>query len=31
MRWVARDELATLQFPPADAALIELLEKSGST
>ena len=25
MRWVARDELATLGFPPADEALIALL------
>ena len=25
MRWVARDELATLDFPPADAELIEIL------
>ena len=29
MQWVAREELASLQFPPADAELIELLEKSG--
>jgi hypothetical protein len=25
MRWVARSELATLQLPPADDALIALL------
>ena len=25
MRWVRRDELATLEFPPADAELIRLL------
>jgi 8-oxo-dGTP diphosphatase len=25
MRWVARDELATLSFPPADAELVRLL------
>ena len=25
MRWVAREELATLEFPPADAELIRLL------
>ncbi len=25
MRWVARDALETLEFPPADAALIRLL------
>ena len=25
MRWVSRDELATLEFPPADAELIRLL------
>ncbi len=25
MRWVARDELPSLEFPPADAALIDLL------
>jgi 8-oxo-dGTP diphosphatase len=25
MRWVPRDELKTLEFPPADAELIELL------
>ena len=30
MRWVARDELASLGFPPADAELIDLLTKSGA-
>jgi 8-oxo-dGTP diphosphatase len=25
MRWVPREELAALEFPPADAALIEML------
>jgi 8-oxo-dGTP diphosphatase len=25
MRWVRRDELTTLEFPPADAELIEIL------
>ena len=25
MRWVRRDELATLEFPPADAELIKIL------
>jgi 8-oxo-dGTP diphosphatase len=30
MRWVARKELATLGFPPADEALITLLLKSGA-
>ena len=25
MQWVARDELATLEFPPADAELIRML------
>ena len=25
MRWVAREELATLKFPPADAELIQML------
>ena len=25
MRWVARDELPSLEFPPADAALIDIL------
>ena len=25
MRWVGREELATLRFPPADAKLIEML------
>ena len=28
MRWVDRDELATLAFPPADAELIRLLRHS---
>jgi hypothetical protein len=28
MRWVARDELDTLDFPPADAALIEQLKRT---
>jgi mutator protein MutT len=28
MRWVAREELRLLGFPPADAELIELLTKS---
>ena len=27
MRWVSRMELRSLEFPPADAALIELLER----
>jgi mutator protein MutT len=27
MRWVRRDELATLEFPPADAELIEILQR----
>ena len=27
MRWVGRDELATLEFPPADAELIQLLRR----
>ena len=27
MRWVSRDELATLEFPPADAELIRLLRQ----
>jgi 8-oxo-dGTP diphosphatase len=27
MRWVARDELQSLQFPPADDELIALLER----
>jgi 8-oxo-dGTP diphosphatase len=30
MRWVAASELATLEFPPADAELIRLLERSAS-
>jgi 8-oxo-dGTP diphosphatase len=29
MRWVPREELATLEFPPADAELIRLLIRSG--
>ena len=29
MRWVARTELATLDFPPADADLIALLTHRG--
>jgi mutator protein MutT len=29
MRWVARDGLADLAFPPADAQLIEMLRQSG--
>jgi mutator protein MutT len=29
MRWVARDELPSLGFPPADRELIELLTTSG--
>ena len=31
MRWVPRDELAALGFPPADTELIEMLTKSGGT
>ena len=30
MRWVSRDELPTLEFPPADAELIALLTANGS-
>ena len=30
MRWVRRDELAALAFPPADAALIKILTRSRS-
>jgi mutator protein MutT len=30
MRWVPRDELAALEFPPADAELIELLITRGA-
>jgi mutator protein MutT len=30
MRWVPRDELRLLGFPPADAELIDLLTKSGA-
>ena len=29
MRWVARDELANLEFPPADAELIRILVTRG--
>jgi mutator protein MutT len=29
MRWVPRDELAALEFPPADAELIRLLAREG--
>jgi len=29
MRWVSREELPTLAFPPADAALIRLLVRPG--
>ena len=28
MRWVPREELATLEFPPADAELIEMLTQA---
>ena len=28
MRWVAREDLRTLQFPPADAELIDLVTQS---
>jgi 8-oxo-dGTP diphosphatase len=28
MRWVTREELGTLQFPPADEQLIEMLKSS---
>jgi mutator protein MutT len=28
MRWVRRDELAALEFPPADAELIEILRQA---
>jgi 8-oxo-dGTP diphosphatase len=28
MRWVSRDELATLEFPPADAELIQQLTRT---
>jgi 8-oxo-dGTP diphosphatase len=31
MRWVARTELATLDFPPADADLIAMLMQVGSS
>ena len=30
MRWVARDELASLEFPPADAELIALLRRTAA-
>ena len=30
MRWVARGELATLAFPPADNELIQLLTRKGA-
>jgi 8-oxo-dGTP diphosphatase len=30
MRWVARSELAALDFPPADAALIQLLTRKAA-
>jgi 8-oxo-dGTP diphosphatase len=29
MRWVAREELASLKFPPADAELIRILARVG--
>lgn len=29
MRWIARKELRTLQFPPADDELIDLLNREG--
>lgn len=29
MRWASRDELLTLEFPPADAELIQLLTMAG--
>jgi mutator protein MutT len=31
MRWVGRDELRTLQFPPADSELIERLRRGMAT
>jgi 8-oxo-dGTP diphosphatase len=31
MRWVAREELATLTFPPADTELIQMLVRVGRT
>jgi len=31
MRWVGREELAGLEFPPADAELIKMLSKPRST
>ena len=30
MRWVERDELPTLRFPPADDELIQLLRRAGT-
>jgi 8-oxo-dGTP diphosphatase len=30
MRWVARDELSSLEFPPADAELIGLLTRTAA-
>jgi len=29
MRWVARADLATLEFPPADAELVRMLQEGG--
>jgi 8-oxo-dGTP diphosphatase len=29
MRWVRRDELAALEFPPADEELIRMLSREG--
>jgi mutator protein MutT len=31
MRWVSREALAAIDFPEADAALIELLERRGAS
>ena len=31
MRWVRREELPSLEFPPADAELIRLLSRLGAT
>jgi 8-oxo-dGTP diphosphatase len=31
MRWVPREELASLEFPPADAELLRILERFGTT
>jgi 8-oxo-dGTP diphosphatase len=31
MRWVSRDELARLDFPPADTTLIERLRQTGAS